>query len=82
MMPDSNVAASLSTENAAARRDFLKGAGLAVAATLATGAAQADPGALTADEKLDRLASNTYPIRWLFKRREGAAAAAANATPR
>lgn len=70
-MPDSNAAANLATETAAPRRDFLKGAGLAVAATLATGAAQADPGALTPDEKLDRLASNTYPIRWLFKRREG-----------
>jgi sugar phosphate isomerase/epimerase len=54
-----------------ARREFLKGAGLAVAAGLVAGKAQADPSPLTQDEKLDRLASNTYPIRWLFKRRSG-----------
>jgi sugar phosphate isomerase/epimerase len=58
---------------AAGRRDFLKGAGLAVAGGLLAGAgtARADPRPLTEDEKLSRLASNTYPMRWLFKRRGG-----------
>jgi hypothetical protein len=53
-----------------ARRDFLKGVGLAAAGTVvAAGAAAADPRPLTEREKLDRIASNTYPMRWLFKRR-------------
>jgi sugar phosphate isomerase/epimerase len=55
-----------------ARRDFLKSVGLAAAGTVvAARAAAADPRPLTEREKLDRIASNTYPMRWLFKRRAG-----------
>lgn len=55
------------------RRDFLKGAGLAVAGSLLAGrAAGADTRPLTDEEKRGRLASNTYPMRTLFKRRAGA----------
>ena len=68
------------SEPTRARREFLKGAGLAVAGGLLGGAspaaavaagAAADNRPLTEPEKLSRLASNTYPCRWLFKRREG-----------
>jgi sugar phosphate isomerase/epimerase len=51
------------------RRDFLKGAGALAAGVLLAGAAKADQSPLTDKQKLDRLASNTYPIRWLFPRR-------------
>ena len=72
----------------AGRRDFLRGAGLAVGGTLLAAAAPASAAsegapasatapvaasaaarALTEHEKLARLASNTYPLRTLFKRR-------------
>ena len=45
---------------------------LAAGAGLLASTAHADPRALTEDEKLARLASNTYPLRWLFKRRSAA----------
>ncbi len=55
------------------RRGFLKTAGAGVgAASLAlntAGSAQAAP--LTEKEKLARLASNTWPIRYIFKSRTG-----------
>lgn len=54
------------------RRSFLKGAGIAMAGgLLAARTAEADTRPLTQDEKLARLASNTYPMRSLFKRRPG-----------
>ena len=51
------------------RRTFLKGAGAVAAGALLAGAAKADQSPLTDEQKLDRLASNTYPCRWLFERR-------------
>ncbi len=54
------------------RRAFLRDASLAAGAGLLASTAHADPRALTEDEKLARLASNTYPLRWLFKRRSAA----------
>ena len=55
------------------RRGFLKTAGAGVgAASLAlntAGSAQAAP--LTEKQKLARLASNTWPIRYIFKSRTG-----------
>ncbi|MGH9159583.1 MAG: sugar phosphate isomerase/epimerase family protein, partial [Vicinamibacteraceae bacterium] len=80
-----------------ARRRFLKGAGLAVAGGLLPGlagsaeatrsgpaqGAPADAPASSEQAKLDRLASNTYPMRALFKRRnersDGRGAQAADA---
>jgi sugar phosphate isomerase/epimerase len=73
------------------RRAFLKGTTMALAGGLlasasssAEAAAAASPRPLTTDEKLRRLATNTYPHRTLFKQRmrqgggpAGAAAAAA-----
>ncbi|WP_291980898.1 TIM barrel protein [Luteitalea sp.] len=55
----------------AGRRSFLKGAALAAGASLVlpSAPASADPRPLTDAEKVTRLASNTYPIRDLFKRR-------------
>src|SRR6476620_5431280 len=67
------------------RRGLLKGAGLtaglfAASATTVAGAVQASPepishaGAarpLTEKEKLARIASNTWPIRYIFKSRTG-----------
>jgi len=62
----------MSTSSSADRRDFLKGAGLAVGGLVAAAAhTQAAP--LTDAQKAERLASNTYPIRWIFKRRTPAA---------
>lgn len=66
-----------------ARRQFLKGAGAVLAGGLLPGGVAAVSGAAAADPspggtaaaqggeqaKLDRLASNTYPMRSLFKRR-------------
>jgi len=52
------------------RRDFFKTAGLgATALAAANGPASAAP--LTEKEKLDRIASNTWPLRYLFKSRMG-----------
>src|SRR5260370_2216933 len=52
------------------RRDFFRPAGAgAGAAGLALGTAQASP--LTEKEKLARIASNTWPIRYIFKSRTG-----------
>ena len=48
------------------RRDFLRTAGLAFAPLAA-----AEPAPLTQQEKLARLASNTWPIRYIFKSRTG-----------
>src|SRR5215475_16192454 len=55
------------------RRGFLKTAGAGVgAAGLALGtAASAEAAPLTEKQKLDRLASNTWPIRYIFKSRTG-----------
>jgi sugar phosphate isomerase/epimerase len=78
-MPDSKQTTTLPPEDAGARRDFLKSAGLAVAAGLAAQTAQADTRPLSDEEKLDRLASNTYPMRWLFKRRGGSGRASETA---
>jgi len=73
----------------AGRRDFLKGAALAGGASLlpaglpaatAAPAGLGDARPLTDAEKATRLASNTYPIRNLFKRRAaGAGTMGANA---
>jgi len=51
------------------RRDFLKTAGLALAPLAAPLAVEAAP--LTQAEKLARIASNTWPIRYIFKSRTG-----------
>jgi len=48
------------------RRDLLRGGGAALAATAAAAAA---PKAMTEKEKLARIASNTWPMRALFKTR-------------
>jgi sugar phosphate isomerase/epimerase len=48
------------------RRDFLRTAGLAFAPLAA-----AEPAPLTEKEKLDHIASNTWPIRYIFKSRTG-----------
>jgi sugar phosphate isomerase/epimerase len=69
----------MSETTTAGRRAFLKGAGLAVAGGLLPGATATPEAAgtagdtrpLTESEKLSRLASNTYPVRGLFKRRGG-----------
>lgn len=60
------------------RRAFLKGGVLAAGATLlpSPSVAAVDPRRLTDAEKVTRLASNTYPIRPLFKRRSSSAAPA------
>lgn len=55
----------------AGRRHFLRGAGLAVTAGLLAPAVSAEPRRLTDAEKLGRLATNTYPMRSLFRRRSG-----------
>ena len=69
--PDSVLAAPGS-----GRRTFLKGtalaAGAGLLATVPAPAAAGDPRRLTDAEKASRLASNTYPIRTLFKRRASA----------
>jgi sugar phosphate isomerase/epimerase len=48
------------------RRDFLKTAGLALAP-----AAAAEAAPLTEKQKLERIASNSWPIRYIFKSRTG-----------
>lgn len=55
------------------RRDFFKaaGAGLAAGGALLSGAGQAAARPATEAEKLARIASNTWPVRSLFKRRAG-----------
>jgi sugar phosphate isomerase/epimerase len=55
------------------RRDFFKtaAAGLAAGGALVSSAGTAVARPLTEKEKLDRIASNTWPVRSLFKRREG-----------
>ena len=53
-----------------ARRDFLKGVGAAAGVAALVRDAAADPRPLSDAEKLERIASNTYPLRWLFKRRQ------------
>ena len=71
-MADSAPRPALETGSAADRRQFLKGAGAVLGGSLVAGAnAAAGPRPLTDEEKLDRLASNTYPLRTLFKRRGG-----------
>src|SRR5438105_12658202 len=58
------------TNNDLGRRDFFKGAGIAGAGlALSPMAAEASP--LTEKEKLARIASNTWPIRYIFKSRTG-----------
>lgn len=53
------------------RRAFLRTTGLALASgSLLEGVSGGAVRPLTEQEKLDRIASNTYPMRWLFKRRE------------
>jgi len=52
------------------RRDFFKTVGVAASGVaLAPGSAAAAP--LTEKEKLARLASNTWPLRYIFKTRTG-----------
>lgn len=51
------------------RRDVFKAMGAAALGAAAAGSASADAVRPTEEQKLDRLASNTYPIRWLFPRR-------------
>ena len=55
------------------RRGFLKatGGGLSVAGLAATTAAEASARPLTEKEKLARMASNSWPIRYIFKTRGG-----------
>lgn len=66
------------TAPGADRRAFLKGTALvAGAGLLAAAPASANPRPLTDAEKVTRIASNTYPIRPLFKRRPSVAAPAA-----
>ncbi|MPY91350.1 MAG: TIM barrel protein [Luteitalea sp.] len=56
------------------RRHFLRTAGVAVAAAspLVSRRAPAATRPTPADEKLAKIASNTYPLRWLFTRRRAA----------
>ena len=62
------------TAPGADRRAFLKGTALvAGAGLLAAAPAAADPRPLSDSEKVTRIASNTYPIRTLFKRRPSTA---------
>jgi sugar phosphate isomerase/epimerase len=71
-MTDSAPRPALETVSASDRRQFLKSAGAVLGGSLVAGAnAAAGPRPLTDEEKLDRLASNTYPLRTLFKRRGG-----------
>jgi sugar phosphate isomerase/epimerase len=70
-MADSKLRSVSAAASVPDRRQFLKGAGLAVGGSLVAGAATAAPRPLTDEEKLGRLASNTYPLRSLFKRRGG-----------
>src|SRR5437879_3906041 len=55
------------------RRDFFKttGAGLSAAGLALAPAQQAAASPLTEKEKLARLASNTWPLRYIFKSRMG-----------
>jgi sugar phosphate isomerase/epimerase len=53
------------------RREFFAAAGLAAAGGVLSSAAPAAARPLSEQEKLDRLASNTWPVRSLFKRRSG-----------
>ena len=55
------------------RRNFIKtaGVGLAAGGALLSGTAPVAARALTEKEKIARIASNTWPARHLFKRREG-----------
>ena len=72
-MTDSVPRPALETVSGSDRRQFLKGAGAVLGGSLLAGAnaAAAGPRPLTDEEKLGRLASNTYPLRPLFKRRGG-----------
>jgi sugar phosphate isomerase/epimerase len=57
---------------APARRDFLKHTGAGIAAGgMALSPAAAQPRPPSEKEKLDRIASNTWPIRYIFKSRTG-----------
>src|SRR6266481_2414392 len=60
-------------ETHADRRGFLKaaGAGMATAGVALSIADQAVARPLTEKEKLSRIASNTWPLRYLFKSRTG-----------
>jgi sugar phosphate isomerase/epimerase len=55
------------------RREFFKtaGVGLAAAGALASSAGRAVAGPLTEKDKLSRIASNTWPARFLFTQRPG-----------
>lgn len=55
------------------RRQFINatGAGFAIAGLAATTASDASARTLTEKDKLARIASNTWPVRSLFKRRPG-----------
>jgi sugar phosphate isomerase/epimerase len=53
------------------RRGFLKSAGAGVAATGLAFQTAASAAPLTQQQKLSRIASNTWPIRYLFKSRTG-----------
>src|SRR5689334_12737679 len=53
------------------RRGFLKSAGAGIAATGLAFAAPAPAAPMTEKEKLARIASNTWPIRNIFKSRTG-----------
>ena len=65
------------------RRAFLKGTALAAGAgLLAAAPAAGDPRPLADSEKVTRIASNTYPIRPLFKRRPSTAQPASQPRPR
>jgi len=53
------------------RRGFLKSAGAGIAATGMSFQTSAQAAPLTEKEKLARIASNTWPIRYIFKSRTG-----------
>ena len=67
-----NETRDTSNDSTLARRDFFKSAGIGIgAAGLAFSPMAAEASPLTEKEKLARLASNSWPIRSIFKTRGG-----------
>ena len=64
------------------RRDFFKASATGLGAGLALTPAAAAPAPLTEKEKLARLASNTWPLRYLFESRTGFGRSAKNEASR
>jgi sugar phosphate isomerase/epimerase len=64
------------------RRDFFKTAGAGLtAASLVLAPGQAAAAQTTEKDRLARIASNSYPIRWIFKTRAAGGRGGAGATP-